>query len=140
MSGDVNYAGHYRIVLTKNGDFPIECSNDVWVCGRVIDKPTGEVVSELLQFNNKTQYYATIDNGTPVSDSFDIVFYAKSSMLWLYGMTKPVKGNWTETKCARVAYNFINNKFIPIGLWRCETDVGEEKIRILTCLDVFNYA
>lgn len=127
LNKEVNFAGHYRVVLIKDGAFPEECGGYEWVCGWIIDKESGEIISELPRFNNNTKYYSTLENGTPVSDEFDIEFYANSSMMWISGMNKPVKGEWNETKCATIVYDFVGNKFSIIKKWRCEVDVGDDK-------------
>lgn len=122
----VNYDSHFRVVLIKNGELPLDCGEKGWVCGWVIDKLSGEVVSELPEFNGNTKYFSTIDNGTPSPDLFDIEFYPNSSMLWIAGQNTPRNNKADEAKCANTAYNFKNNKFTKLISARCEVDVGSD--------------
>lgn len=122
----VNYDSHFRLVLIKNGELPLDCGEKGWVCGWVIDKLSGEVVSELPEFNGNTKYFSTIDNGTPSPDLFDIGFYPNSSMLWLAGQNTPVNNKNDEAKCANTAYKFKNDKFTKLISARCEVDVGSD--------------
>lgn len=48
----VNFSGHYRVIISKNGTLPQDCGNDGWI----IDRLTGEIVSELPEFNGNTKY------------------------------------------------------------------------------------
>lgn len=120
----VNFSGHYRVTISKDGALPQDCGNNGWVCGWVVDKLTGKVVSELPEFNGNTKYYSTIDNGTPSPDLFDLEQYPNSSMIWISGQNIPAKGKPGEAKCANVSYNFKDNKFIRLVSSRCEVDVG----------------
>ncbi|EOI5715219.1 hypothetical protein ACMS0D_001487 [Cronobacter turicensis] len=99
----VNYAGHYRIYISKPGQFLKDCGDDGWVCGWVIDKRTGYIISTLPIFNGNFKYYSTIDNGTPSPDEFAAVFYPDSTMLLIYGATKPLDGSG-EIKCQNILY------------------------------------
>ncbi|EHI7918817.1 hypothetical protein J9M50_004815, partial [Salmonella enterica] len=54
LAKPVNFAGHYRLYLSWNGELPKECGDNRWVCGWVIDKTSGEIVSELPEFNENT--------------------------------------------------------------------------------------
>lgn len=109
----VNFAGHYRIFLSRNGENPKECGNDGWVCGWIIDKTTGMIVSELPIFNANTKYYSTTDNGTPSPDVFDPTYYPDSALLLIYGENKPSSGIG-DSKCANNLYAFQENKFKKI--------------------------
>lgn len=122
----VNFSGHYVIYISKKGELPEECGNDGWVCGWVIDKINGKVVSELPDFNGNTKYYSTIDNGTRSPDLFDAEFYVKSSMLWVRGQNIPKNGKGNEGRCANTAYNFKANTFIKLFSGKCEVDVGSD--------------
>lgn len=121
-----NFSGHYVIYISQKGELPEECGNDGWVCGWIIDKINGKVVSELPYFNGNTKYYSTIDNGTPSPDLFDVEFYAKSSMLWVRGQNIPENGKVNESRCANTAYNFKKNIFIKLFSGKCEVDVGSD--------------
>lgn len=123
----VNFSGHYRLVLSKGGDLPKECGDNGWVCGWIIDKVTGGVVSSLPQFNGNTKYYSTIDNGTPSPDDFSIEYYPNSSLIFVSGQNKPENGSVNQTKCANVAYEYKNNGFQSLVSSRCEIDVGEDE-------------
>lgn len=120
----VNFSGHYRVAISKNGKLPKDCGNDGWVCGWVIDKLTGKVVSELPEFNNNTKYFSSIDNGTPSPDPFDMEIYPNSSMIWISGQNSPKNQNGGDVKCANTAYEFKNNNFKKLISARCEIDVG----------------
>lgn len=123
----VNFSGHYRLVITQGGVLSKECGNDGWVCGWVIDKKTGEVVSTLPEFNGNTKYFATIDNGTPSPDSFSIEYYPNSSLVWVSGQNKPENGDFKQTKCANAAYKYNANTFSIVASSRCEIDTGDDE-------------
>lgn len=120
----VNFSGHYVIYISKKGELPEECGDDGWVCGWIIDKINGKIVSELPAFNGNTKYYSIIDNGTPSPDLFDAEFYATSSMLWIRGQNIPANGKVGEDRCANVAYDFKSDLFIKLFSGECEIDVG----------------
>lgn len=119
----VNFSGHYRVAISKNGKLPQDCGNDGWVCGWIIDKLSGVVISELPEFNDNTKYFSTIDNGTPSPDLFDIEIYPNSSMIWISGQNTPKNKKDADVRCANTAYEF-NNNFIKLMSGRCEVDVG----------------
>ena len=128
LQKEVNFAGHYRVHLSKNGELPKECGDRAWVCGWIIDKLTGEIVSQLPKFNNNTKYYAIISNGTRSPDQFSIEFYAISSLIWISGQNHPEHGKFgLNEHCANVAYEFKENKFIKIFSGLCERDTGEDQ-------------
>lgn len=70
LSKPVNFSGHYQLSLSWNGELPKECGDDRWVCGWILDKKTGEVVSTLPELNGDTAYFSYNDNGTPRPDEF----------------------------------------------------------------------
>ena len=122
----VNFAGHYRLYLSKNGELPKECGDDRWVCGWIIDKTTGQVMSELPEFNGNHAYYSYHDNGTPVSEDFAPDFYPDSTMLWMNGDTVPSSGKGDE-QCNYIAYNFKNNTFKTLEIGEeCVVDHGDD--------------
>lgn len=122
----VNFSGHYRLVISKDGVLPQDCGNDGWVCGWVIDKLTGKVNSELPEFNGNTKYYSTIENGTPSPDFFDLEYYPNSSMIWISGQNIPTENKQGEARCANSAYNFKDELFVKLVSSRCEIDVGDD--------------
>ncbi|MFZ5273770.1 hypothetical protein [Enterobacter asburiae] len=120
----VNFAGHYRLYISKNGELPKECGDERWVCGWIIDKTTGQVVSELPEFNGNNAYYSYHDNGTPISEDFAPDFYPISTMLWMNGETAP-RSNPDATKCNYIAYNFTKNTFTTLEVGEaCEVKHG----------------
>lgn len=127
LAKPVNFSGHYRLVLSKDGVLPKECGVSGWVCGWIIDKMTGGVVSSLPQFNGNTKYYSTIDNGTPSPDDFSIEYYPNSSMVWISGQNIPENGDVKTIKCANAAYEYIDKDFKLLVSSRCEIDVGDDK-------------
>lgn len=120
----VNFSGHYVVYISKNGELPEECGDDGWVCGWIIDKINGKIISELPAFNGNTKYYSIIDNGTPSPDLFDAEFYSTSSMLWIRGQNIPANGKAGEERCANVAYDFKSDLFIKLFSGECEIDIG----------------
>lgn len=125
LNKPVNFSGHYRIYLSWNGELPKECGDARWVCGWILDKKTGEVVSTLPEFNGNTAYFSYNDNGTPRPDEFAPGYYPTSTMLWITGSNIPAKGEG-DGKCAIITYNFKGNKFIPIFRGECEVDHGDD--------------
>ncbi|MDK1229375.1 hypothetical protein [Cronobacter turicensis] len=119
----VNYAGHYRIYISKPGEFLKDCGDDGWVCGWVIDKKTGYIVSTLPMFNGNFKYYSTIDNGTPSPDDFAAVFYPNSTMLLIYGATKPLDGRG-GIKCQNILYYIKESDFMKLFASECDIDKG----------------
>lgn len=107
-----NLAGHYRI-FTLPGGKGIECLNEAWVCGWVIDKITGRIVSELPKDNNGSDIYASIgDNGTPVGYPFELDTYNDSSMIIITGQAIPLSKKENDNPiCKSMVYNFSEGKF-----------------------------
>lgn len=131
LNEKVNFAGHYRIYVSRDGELPIDCGVEGWVCGWVIDKNSGSVVSELPIFNGNSSYYSIIDNGTPSPDCFSIEYYPNSNLLWLNGENVPKyklgEISFTDKKCANNAYLFIENKFFINYKGECEIDRGDSE-------------
>ncbi|WP_158698732.1 hypothetical protein [Cronobacter dublinensis] len=122
----VNFAGHYRFYLSWNGELPQECGDERWVCGWVIDKTTGKIVSELPEFNGNHAYLSYHANGTPVPEAFEPAFYPQSTMLWINGNTAPLS-NLNNLKCEYRIYNFKYNIFSLIDHgYPCDTDYGDD--------------
>ncbi len=106
----VNFAGHYRLYISDHGELPEDCGINGWVCGWVIDKETGRVITELPLFNGNTKYYSTIENNTPSPDPFFTEFYANSNLIWVNGENISAKkiGHISpgDNKCANNSYVF----------------------------------
>ncbi|WP_133115976.1 hypothetical protein [Cronobacter sakazakii] len=77
----VNFAVHYRLYISDRGELPEDCGINGWVCGWVIDKETGRVITELPLFNGNTKYHSTIENNTPSPNPFFTEFYANSNLI-----------------------------------------------------------
>lgn len=128
LTEKANFAGHYRLYISENGELPKDCGVNGWVCGWVVDKETGTVVSELPAFNGNTKYYSTIDNGTPSPVLFSAEFYPNSNLIWISGENIPESkiGNISlgDKKCSNSAYLFNNNSFYNVFEGECEIDAG----------------
>ncbi|MGE4802448.1 hypothetical protein AB8989_18950 [Yersinia hibernica] len=126
LTEKVNFAGHYRLYISKGGVLTKECGVNGWVCGWIIDKRNGEVISELPLFNENTNYYSTIDNGTPSPDPFFIEFYPDSNLIWINGENIPKSkvGNisYSDKKCSNNAYVFKENHFNKIFSGECKME------------------
>jgi hypothetical protein len=111
----VNFSGHYRL-HTAFGGQGMECMKDNWVCGWVIDKLTGKVVSELPKDDNGSNIYVDVgDNGTPMGLPFEIDAYKDSTMLVITGQAIPATSDATDSPiCKSVIFNFEGNKFVKI--------------------------
>ncbi|EEU6242210.1 hypothetical protein HES55_002496 [Salmonella enterica] len=124
----INFAGHYRLYISEKGQLPEDCGVNGWVCGWIVDKETGIVVSELPLFNGNTKYYSIIDNGTPSPDSFFAEFYPNSNLIWISGENIPEEkvGNISlgDKRCSNSAYLFKDNSFYNIFNGECEIDNG----------------
>lgn len=124
LAKPVNFAGHYRLYLSWNGELPKECGDERWVCGWVIDKTSGEIVSELPEFNGNHAYFSYHSDGTPVPVELMTEFYPKSSLIWIEGSNIPSSGK-IDNKCENIAYTFNNSKFITVlDAGECEVDHG----------------
>lgn len=125
LSKPVNFSGHYRLYLSWNGELPKECGDERWVCGWILDKQTGEIVSTLPEFNGNTAYFSYNDNGTPHPDELSPIFYPDSSMLWIAGTNIPAEGGGND-ECSIITYNFKRNQFVPLVHGECEVDRGDD--------------
>lgn len=128
LSKEVNFAGHYRLYISEKGELPKDCGVNGWVCGWVVDKLSGAIISELPMFNGNTKYYSTIDNGTPSPDPFSAEFYPNSNLIWISGENIPKSkvGNISpgDKKCSNSAYVFDHQSFQNIFQGECEIDNG----------------
>lgn len=128
LSEKTNFAGRYRLYISEKGELPKDCGVNGWVCGWVVDKETGTVVSELPSFNGNTKYYSTIDNGTPSPDFFSAEFYSNSNLIWISGENIPESkaGNISldDKNCSNSAYLFNKNSFLNVFKGECEIDTG----------------
>lgn len=122
----VNFSGHYRVAISKDGVLLQDCGSKEWVCGWVLDKISGRVVSELPVFNGNSRYFSTIDNGTPSPDLFSTEFYPNSSMMWVSGQNRPKKTKRGGVRCANSIYEFKGGVFIRLDSGRCEIDTGSD--------------
>lgn len=115
LNKPVNFAGHYRL-YTNFGGQGKECFRDSWVCGWVIDKFSGEIVSNLPKDDDGSDIYAgTGDNGTPVGIPFEIDAYKDSSMVVITGQAIPAsKDPHDNPICKSAVFKFDNNKFIKL--------------------------
>lgn len=112
LNRPVNFAGHYRL-YTATGGRGSECANAAWVCGWVIDKLTGKIVSKLPKDTDGSSIYASVgDNGTPVGYPFEIYLYKDSTMVVITGQAIPADKSMNDNPgCKTVVYNFKNNEF-----------------------------
>lgn len=126
LNKSVNFAGHYRLYLSQDGEFQNECGKAGWVCGWIIDKVTGVIVSELPEFNGNTAYFSIIDNGTPSPDLFYIEFYPNKTIIRIGGKNTPKSKqnnlSYEDVKCAYSTYNFVERKFVNMSSVGCEDD------------------
>ncbi|WP_105739321.1 hypothetical protein [Cronobacter dublinensis] len=126
LNKGVNFAGHYRLYVSRGGEFKKECGDKGWVCGWVIDKISGMVVSELPEFNQNTAYFSIIDNGTPSPDLFYIEFYPNRTMIVIGGQNTPKKilghFSYDDIKCAYSTYNYSERKFLILSSIGCKDD------------------
>ncbi|ELY3468150.1 hypothetical protein SMX26_002760 [Cronobacter universalis] len=125
LAAPVNFAGHYRVFISNNGQFLEECGNNGWTCGWIIDKLTGHIVSALPSFNGNTKYHSTTDNGTPSPDAFDATYYPNSTMMLIYGENSP-PGENGKIKCANSLYDFKRGVFNKIISTECDIDYGDD--------------
>ena len=112
LNKQVNFSGHYRL-FTAVGGKGKECSNEAWVCGWVIDKITGRIVSS---DNDGSNVYASVgDNGTPVGYPFEVDAYKDSSMIVITGQAIPLDKRANDNPvCKSVVYKFKDNEFVKL--------------------------
>ena len=120
LGKSVNFAGHYRLFVSKGGHGK-ECIHDYWICGWVIDKFTGKVVSTLPRSPEGGDNYAeAVDNGTSTGLKFKFVSKEDSTVLTIQGraVNTPLRddqGNMIIPKCRSIKYNFNGNGFDKIN-------------------------
>lgn len=129
LAEQVNYAGHYRLYFDYGDDLPNECGAGRPLCGWVIDKITGQVVSELPEFisNENDMRHPNIVKGCVVYSPEDEnepppsgtmadfpIFYLDSTLLWMNGTLSPAS-NPNDDKCEYQIYNFKADKFQRVG-------------------------
>lgn len=118
LNSPVNFAGKYRL-FTYDGLNGKECSNG-GVCGWVVDKLSGQIVSELPAVGDSNVYNQIGDNGTPTGIDFNALFKKDSTLLSLTAQTIPKKmvldtnGYPTRPPCETNYYKFESDKFTKI--------------------------
>lgn len=118
LTKNVNFAGYYRF-FSYDGVNGKECPNG-GECGWVINKKSGEVVSELPGIEGSSVYYQVADNGTPVGMDFGVSLNENSSLFSITAQMAPNKirvdsyGYPARPPCETNYYKFENNKFIRI--------------------------
>lgn len=118
LSKPVNFAGKYRL-FTYTGISEKECPGG-GVCGWVIDKTSGQIVSELPATGDSHVYNQVGDNGTPTGIDFRALFNSNSLLFSLTAQTMPKEisfdnnGEPTGSPCETNYYKFENNKFIRV--------------------------
>lgn len=113
----VNFGGHYRI-YTDDKSSGNEClDHQGGVCGWVIDKLSGKVVSQLPAVAGTNVYQQVADNGTPVGEDFRIDTQKSSYLMILTGQAIPQKIEHDENgipityPCKTTYYILKNNQF-----------------------------
>lgn len=129
LAEQVNYAGHYRLYVGYGEDLPNECGSDRPLCGWIIDKITGQVVSELPEFISNANdmrhpskeqgcavYSPGADNDPPPPGAMaDFpIFYRDSSLLWINGSLSSAP-NPNDDKCEYQIYDFKGDKLKNLG-------------------------
>jgi len=116
-----NLAGNYRI-YTDAGSQGSEClDHKGGVCGWVIDKVSGKVVTSLPSVNGSNVYNQVADNGTPIGEEFKIHTQENSALMILTGQAIPLKIESDEYglpityPCKAIYYVFENNQFRKIA-------------------------
>lgn len=116
LSKPVNFAGHYRLYVTTGGHGS-ECLHDYWVCGWVLDKLTGKVVSTLPRSpEGGDSYIEAVDDGTPTGLKFKFTTQKNSAELTIQGRAAnaPLQrdnGDYETPECRLITYKFNGNDF-----------------------------
>lgn len=115
LAKPVNFAGHYRVYAEDKGQ-GVECQRGV--CGWVLDKLSGTIVSGLPENNGSNSYGAVGDNGSPMGKPLDISTRKNSSLMVLTGQAIPQKmehdkdGFPITNPCETTYHVFKKNQFI----------------------------
>lgn len=115
----VNFAGHFRIYTAFGGQGK-ECLRDNWVCGWVIDKTTGEVVSTLPTSPEGGNSYAeAVDNGTSDGLKFKVIASKDRTSLTITGRAvnaplRDANGDFSVPECRSIKYNFDGKEYTII--------------------------
>ncbi|MDU6411409.1 MAG: hypothetical protein E6560_10695 [Yersiniaceae bacterium] len=118
LSKPANFAGHYRLYLQDRGKGK-ECQHGV--CGWILDKLSGAVISGLPEYDGSNSYGSVGDNGTPVGKPLEILIYKNSKLMILTGQAIPFKiendeyGLPITYPCKAIYYVFENNQFRKIA-------------------------
>lgn len=120
LKESVNFGGHYRI-YTDDKSSGNEClDHQGGVCGWVIDKLSGKVVSQLPAVAGTNVYQQVADNGTPVGEDFRIDKQKSSYLMILTGQAIPQKIEHDENgipityPCNTTYYILKNNQFSKV--------------------------
>lgn len=120
LKESVNFGGHYRI-YTDDKSSGNEClDHQGGVCGWVIDKLSGKVVSQLPAVAGTNVYQQVADNGTPVGEDFRIDTQKSSYLMILTGQAIPQKIEHDENgipityPCNTTYYILKNNQFSKV--------------------------
>lgn len=119
LSKPVNFAGKYRLFVSPGGHGK-ECLHDYWICGWVIDKTTGEVVSTLPTSPEGGNSYAeAVDNGTSDGLKFKVIFSKDRTSLTITGRAvnaplRDANGEFSVPECRTIKYNFDGKKYSMI--------------------------
>ena len=128
----VNFAGNYRLFVSKGGHGK-ECIHDYWICGWVIDKSTGKVVSTLpMSPEGGDSYAEAVDNGTIEGVKFNYVAKENSTTLIIRGraVNAPLRdehGFFYVPKCRLIKYKFNGVNFDLIKEDENGCNLPEEK-------------
>lgn len=116
LNKPVNFAGKYRLFVSKGGH-GTECAYDYWICGWVIDKLSGKVISTLPTSPEGGNSYAEfVDNGTSNGIGFEYFVTKDSSSITIKGraVNAPLRdknGNFSIPKCRLIQYNFDGSNY-----------------------------
>lgn len=119
LSKPVNFAGKYRLFVSPGGHGK-ECLHDYWICGWVIDKTTGEVVSTLPTSPEGGNSYAeAVDNGTSDGLKFKVTAYKDRTSLTITGRAvnaplRDASGEFSVPECRTIKYNFDGKNYTII--------------------------
>ena len=122
LNKPVNFAGHYRLFIDYDNVSRKECN---LICGWVIDKHKGKIITGLPWFNGNNACYRFIDLYTPVAEDLIINFYPDSSMIFIHGMNMPIEKSSSvdgeeDLVCGDTAWSFENDKYIQLFSSACE--------------------